>query len=150
LQQSTGAIDFGSVLVSTPATSNFNVSNVGNASATVSYQTTPAELTMFPQNQVVTTGTNYQGTIRFAPTAAQSYAGSAQMLVTGVTCAPVPAAMTLTGKGALSAQVNPTSVNFGNINCGATGTAQSVTLTNTSGADFTWSAATAPTSSYSA
>lgn len=150
LQQSTGAIDFGSVLVSAPATSNFNVSNVGNASATISYQTSPAEFTMFPQNQVVTAGTNYQGTIRFAPTAAQAYTGTAQMQITGVTCGPVPGAIALTGNGALSAQVNPTSVNFGNVNCGATGTAQTVTLTNTSGADFTWSAATAPASSYAA
>jgi hypothetical protein len=145
LAQSTGAIDFGSVLASSPATSTFKVSNSGNAAATVSFDATPSVFTLSPQAQVVGAGAAYDATVRFAPTAQQSYAGTATMKTTGtVLCAPLPKpAITLTGNGALSAQVTPTTVDFGLVSCGSTAAAKTVTLTNTSQATFSWTAAIA-------
>jgi hypothetical protein len=141
LDQSTGAIDFKSVLVSAPATSTFTVTNSGNAPATVSYVTTPAEFSVSPQNQVVGAGANYTATARFAPTAQTMYSGTAQMSVSGtVLCAPLKPAILLSGQGALSAQVTPSSLDFGLVKCGATATAKTLTFVNTSGAPFTWTA----------
>jgi hypothetical protein len=142
LDQSTGAIDFGSVLVSAPATQTFTVSNKGNAPATVSYAAAPSVYTVSPQAQVVGGGANYTATLHFAPTAQQQYPGTAQMTVDASTvlCAAVKPAITLSGQGALDAQVAPTSLDFGLVNCGATGTAKKFTLTNTSKASFTWGA----------
>ena len=75
LEQSTGAMDFGSVLASAPATSTFTVSNSGNAPATVSYTTKPAAFSVSPQAQVVGAAANYIATARFAPTAEQPTPG---------------------------------------------------------------------------
>ncbi|MDB4933293.1 MAG: hypothetical protein JWP87_265, partial [Labilithrix sp.] len=142
LSQSKGAIDFGSVLVSSPATSTFTVSNSGNAPATVSFTTSPAVFTVSPQAQVVGAGASYDATAHFAPTAQQAYAGTAAMTTAGtVLCGALPTpAIALTGNGALSAQVSPSNVDFGLVACGATGTASKVTLTNTSPNSFTWGA----------
>lgn len=141
LDASTAAIDFGSVLASAPATSMFTVTNSGNAPATVSFTTTPSVFTVAPQGQVVGAGANYSATARFAPTAEQLYSGTATMTVAGtVLCAPLKAPINLTGQGALGAQVTPSSLDFGLVNCGSTGTAQKVTLTNTSPSTFTWTA----------
>jgi len=145
LEASTGAIDFGSVLVSAPATSNVTVSNAGNAPATVSFNVAPVVFSVSPQNQVVGAGANYTATARFAPTASQLYSGTAEMTVAAgtVLCAPLKAPLTLTGTGALGAQLSPSSVDFGLVSCGSTGTAQNITLTNTSPATFTWAASLA-------
>jgi hypothetical protein len=145
LDQSTGAVDFGSVLVSAPATSTFTVSNSGNAPATVSYATTPAVFSVSPQAQVLGTGSNYVATARFAPTAEQVYAGTAKMTVEPgtVLCQPLKTAITLTGQGALGAQVTPSTLDFGLVSCGSTGTAKKVTLSNTSPSTFAWTASIA-------
>jgi hypothetical protein len=145
LDASAGSIDFGSVLLSAPATQAFTVSNSGNAPATVSYTTSPAVFSVSPQGQVVGAGTNYMATARFAPTAEQLYSGKATMTVAAgtVLCAPLKPPMNLSGQGAAGAQLSPSSLDFGLVNCGATGTAQKITLTNTSLMSFTWSAALA-------
>ena len=142
LDQSTGAVDFGSVLISAPATSTLTVSNSGNAPATVSYTTNPAVFSVSPQAQVVGTGSTYVATARFAPTGEQLYTGTAQMTVEAgsVLCAPLKQPIMLSGQGALGAQVTPSSVDFGLVSCGGTGTAKKVTLTNTSNATFAWTA----------
>jgi hypothetical protein len=143
LAQSTGSIAFGSVTVSTPATSAFTVSNNGNAAATVSYTAAPSVFTVSPQSQVVGAGASYAATAGFLPTAQQAYSGTASMSVAAGTplCAPLPAAIALSGNGAVSASVTPTSVDFGLVACGNTGSQKNVTLTNTSSAAFSWSAA---------
>ena len=145
LDVSTGAVDFGSVLVSAPATSSFTVSNAGNAPATVSFTPIPDVFSISPQGQVVGAGANYTATARFAPTAQQAYSGTAPMSVDPgtVLCAPLKAPMTLTGQGALGAQVSPSSLDFGLVSCGSTGTAKTLTLSNTSAASFTWAASIA-------
>lgn len=147
LDVSTGAVDFGSVLVSAPATSTFTVSNAGNAPATVSFTPTPAVFSISPQAQVVGAGANYTATARFAPTAEQFYSGTAAMTVDPgtVLCAPLKAPMTLTGQGALGAQLSPSTLDFGLVSCGSTGTAKILTLSNTGAASFTWAASIATT-----
>lgn len=140
VDQSAGSIDFGSVGISSPATSNFTVSNAGNAPATVSYGTNPAVFTVSPQAQVVGAGASYVATARFAPTAQQLYSGTAQMSVPAgtVLCAPLKPAIAFSGQGALGAQVTPSSLDFGLVSCGSAGAAKTLTLVNTSPASFTW------------
>lgn len=145
LAQSAGSIDFGSILVSSPATSTFTVSNAGNSSATVSYGVSPAVFSVSPQGQVVGAGSSFGATARFAPTAQQPYSGGAQMTVASgtVLCAPLKPAIPLSGKGALGAQITPSSLDFGLVACGSTAAPKTVTLTNTSAAGFTWTASRA-------
>ena len=136
------ALDFGSVLETVPATTTFTVSNSGNAPATVSYSTNPSVFTVAPQGQVVGAGATYTATARFAPVAQQSYTGKAIMTVSAgtVLCAPVRPPINLSGAGATGGQISPTTVDFGLVSCGATGTTQTVTLSNTSADEFAWTA----------
>lgn len=142
LEASTGAIDFGSVPPSSAVTSTFAVWNSGNAPAIVSYTTSSAMMSVWPQGQGIGAGNGFVATARFAPTAAQPYAGTATMAVPAgtVLCAPLKPPINLTGRGALGAALTPSSVEFGLVACGSSGAAKTITLSNKSAASFTWSA----------
>jgi hypothetical protein len=150
LAQSAATVAFGSVLIAGgPATFPVTVSNIGNAAATVSYSVSDPSFAMAPMNQNIGGGGSYVSTASFDPTAATSYAGTAQLTVAAgaVLCKPIPPAIALSGSGALSASVT-SSVDFGLVNCNTTAGAQNVTLKNTGSAAFTWTAALAKGTMY--
>lgn len=141
LTQSTPEVNFGSVRVNSTATSPFTVVNSGNAPATVSYAVNNPIFALSPAASLVTGGATYQVTASFTPPAEATYNGTATMSVTDtVLCGPLPAALTLTGKGAKSASLTPTNVDFGQVNCDTQAQAKTVTFTNIGLVAFSWTA----------
>ena len=127
------------------------VGNTGNAPATVvftSIEPPPAPSGIgpfdFQQNVVVSGGATIFPNATFTPTAAISYSGTAALGVAGgtVLCAPLPGQMlTMTGRGTSAlppVTVTPTTVNFGNVNCGtAAHDNTAVRITNNTNASIT-------------
>jgi hypothetical protein len=144
LSQSAPNVGFGSDAVGTTATSQFTVSNTGNASATVSFATQTSVFAVTPQGQTVGGGGSYNAIVTFTPPAASAYTDTAAMSVAPGTalCAPLPAAAMLSGSGTITAvSVAPTNLDFGLVDCGSKGTPLTVTLQNNGSASFDWSAA---------
>lgn len=141
LTQSTAQVNFGSVRVTSTATSPFTVVNSGNAPATVSYAVNNPIFALSPAANVVTGGATYQVTASFTPPAELTYNATATMSVSDtVLCGPLPAALTLTGRGAKSASLSPTNVDFGQVNCNTQAQAKTVTFTNIGLVAFSWTA----------
>ncbi|MEO8878027.1 MAG: choice-of-anchor D domain-containing protein [Polyangiaceae bacterium] len=148
LAESVSRADFGGVNDGTTATSVFTVTNSGNVSAGISFSTSNPAFGVTPQGQVVGgQGGSSTTTISFSPTTSVSYAGSTTMTVPGgtVLCAPLPAAISLSGTGTQNfVSVSPSSLDFGLVGCGQTGQNINVTISNTApkhGASFNWTAA---------
>ncbi|MEO7110968.1 MAG: choice-of-anchor D domain-containing protein [Polyangiaceae bacterium] len=147
LSQSLSSVAFGGVNSGTKATSSFNVVNAGNEPATISYTIVNGAFALAPQGQTLSgDGYSSSATVTFSPTSATAYAGSATMTVAAgtVLCAPLPAALPLTGTGTINyVTVTPSSLDFGLVNCGSKGSSKSVVVSNTapgSGSAFNWTA----------
>jgi hypothetical protein len=144
LSQSTSGISFGPVAVRMTASSQFTVTNTGNAPATVSFDTQTNAFAVSPQGQTVGGGSSYTPIVTFTPSAANAYSDTATMRVAAgaVLCGPLPAGAALSGSGinTTAVSVSPTNLDFGLVGCGSTATPQTVTIQNGGTASFTWSA----------
>jgi hypothetical protein len=145
LSESASSLPFGPTAIGTTASSQFTVTNAGNASATVSFGTQTNAFAVSPQGQTLGAGSSYSPIVTFTPGAANAYMDDASMTVdtSTVLCNPLPSAATLSGSGTTttSVAVAPTNVDFGLVACGSTAAPQAVTIKNDGSASFTWSAA---------
>jgi len=147
----TTPLDFGTQLINTTsAGQTVMIANVGNATLNYSVAlagTNPGQFTLAgaggcTSNCAVSAGSSVMVTVYFSPN--NVGAKSALLRVTPIndpdTLTPID--VTLTGTCiSPTASVNPTSMAFGNIDVGATATAQMLTLTNTGTSTLTISAA---------
>lgn len=143
LNVSPSAIDFGDAVVGTTATQTVGLTNTGNADLTItSAPVTGAgfSITGLTLPLTLTPGQTSSFTARFAPNAGGAANGSISLVSNASNS---PTAVTLSGNGiaqVLTLSVNPTSINFGDVNVGSADT-RSVTVTNTGNANVTITAA---------
>ena len=137
---STTSINFGSVAVGATASSQFTVSNSGNATGALVF--TPGQGTIFglPANAQVNPNTSSAQTGTLTPMGAMSYSDTAGIATASgtVLCQPLPfTSMSLAGAGTAGNVValSASSLTFGSgglVPCGSTGGAKTLTVTNNS------------------
>lgn len=139
---STAAIDFGSVPVGVTASSQFTVSNTGNAAGALVF--TPGQPAVFslPSNALVNANSSSGQTGSLTPAAVRSYSDTATITITvasgTVLCQPLPfTSVALTGAGTAGNVValSTSSLTFGTgglVPCGTTAAAKTVGVTNNS------------------
>lgn len=127
------SINFGNETVGIiTAARSITVTNTGATSLTISsYSSTPPEFQFLYGRSPVTLAPGARATFafRFAPDAAQVFAGSFTLNITGVAPFIVP----MTGSGVSTgavAKVSPNSLTFGSQAAGSTSAPQTVTVTN--------------------
>ncbi|MDP2269342.1 MAG: choice-of-anchor D domain-containing protein [Archangium sp.] len=129
------AVDFGLVPVNTTTTAPLAVVNAGNTSPMVTLTSSNAKFTLDPMSPLaaasgsstVLTGTYAPGTAVLPETAAVTLTLDAAEPL----CAPLPAALPLTGQGTSgSVSFSPVAVDFGAVNCGTTAAPRTVTFRN--------------------
>jgi HYDIN/CFA65/VesB-like, Ig-like domain/Cep192 domain 4 len=131
--------NFGSITVGNSGTQAITITNTGNASATISQANVTGaayKITGLTLPLTLAAGASTSFTASFAPTSAGSSTGQISLLSNATNS---PTVITLSGTGtAQLAQlsVGPTSVNFGSITLGKSGT-QTVTITNTGNVSVT-------------
>jgi hypothetical protein len=122
---------------STSSAKTVTVTNTGTSSVTISAVTiTPTEFTLASGGPVVlAAGASTQYKVKFSPDAVQTFSGQLTLTISGSSSATV---VPLTGNGALaSISVFPTSLTFAGQPLGTTSAPQTVTITNTGGANVT-------------
>ncbi|MDP1825126.1 MAG: choice-of-anchor D domain-containing protein [Archangium sp.] len=137
---STNTLDFGSVAVGATASSQFTVSNSGNATGGLVF--TPGQPTIFglPANAQVNPNTSTGQTGTLSPMGAMSYSDTASIAAASgtVLCQPLPfTSMSLAGSGTSGNVValSASSLTFGAgglVPCGTTASARTVSVTNNS------------------
>jgi hypothetical protein len=135
------SVSFGNVAVGTSGSASVSLSNSGSASVTISQASvTGTGFTMVgsPTGQTIQPGQSISFTAKFSPTSA----GNATGTISVASNAPSsPMTIPLTGAGTQSGLAStPTSVSFGKVVVGASGSA-SVNLSNTGSASVTISQA---------
>src|SRR3989449_3273276 len=145
-------VSFGSLVTGTNTSQTITLKNTGTASLTISQATVSgAGFTISGLTVPVTIAAGGSTTFSaaFAPTTAVSVTGSVSL----VSNAPgSPLAIPLSGTGVAATFLlgaNPTSLSFGNVNVGGTGSL-SATLTNTGNSNVTVSSVTASGTGFSA
>lgn len=135
---STGSLDFGSVPRGATATSQFTLSNSGNAPGALVF--TPGQPSIFslPANAQVNGNAVSPQVGTFSPAAAASYSDTATIAPASgtVLCQPLPrTSLALAGVGTAAnvLLLSASSLSFGLVPCGTTAPAQTVTITNNSG-----------------
>jgi hypothetical protein len=146
------SLNFGSAAVTQTAKSPYSLTNVGNIPALVNLAVGSADFGVLPPNGAssipftLTANGTAAPTITFSPSAVQTYADTMVTTLvqpdsgTVVTCGPLPAPVSLAGSGNNTVVINPTNLDFGTTNCGATAAESKVTLTN-NGASITYTTA---------
>jgi hypothetical protein len=134
---STSSINFGSVLVGVTASGQFTVSNTGNAPGALIF--TPINPAVFgmPANAPVDAASSSILSATFSPSGQMAYSDMATITKTASTvlCQPLPSTtISLAGTGSAGnlLALSSSSLNFGLVPCGTTGTARTVTVTNNS------------------
>jgi hypothetical protein len=130
LSSSASSLSFGSTLVGSSTSQPFTLTNTGTGSVTISQvAATGAGFTLsgFSTGVTLAAGQSLALTANFAPATAGAAAGS----ITVVSTATIsPTTISLSGTGVQpQISVTPTSVSFGNVTAGATGT-QTLTVRN--------------------
>ena len=132
---------FGSVYVQQTASSQFSLTNTGNVSASIALSTGSAAFgVVAPGGGTFPIQLGPNGTVApevtFTPNATQSYTDTLVLSLVppdGGTptpsCGPLPPNVTLTGSGNDNVMVNPTTLDFGFTNCGATAAPQTLAIT---------------------
>ena len=152
------AVAFGGVPINTTSTASFNITNVGNAPATLTAGITngPVYSTLTAVG-AVNPGDMIPETISFTPTAPTPQPAQFSLTKSAgdVLCSPLPP-LSVTGTGTNgTVDVQPSSgLDFGQVNCGSHGAVKTVTITNTGNGAFTYapvftSTMTTPGTSYS-
>src|SRR6266699_2017599 len=122
---------------STSTAKTLTVTNTGTTSVTISAVTiAPTEFTLASGGPVtLAAGASTQYKVKFSPDAVQTFSGQLTLTISGSSTATV---VPLTGNGALaSISVLPTSLTFAGQPLGTTSASQTVTITNTGGANVT-------------
>lgn len=136
---------FGNIPVNSSSPSQsfeiINSGNAGSAPANVSLVmggTNPGSFAATPTSAAVAVGTPSSVGVVFSPGASATNQGATIGLsTTDALCAPLPAALTAVGTGTLAqVSLNPPVVNFGNVNCGSTASAQTIVFTNPGNQDY--------------
>lgn len=136
------AVDFGQVPVNNTASAPFSVVNDGNTSPLVTLTSDNVKFTLNPATPLVAPGgvtTALTGT--YAPgSAVMPEAAQVLLSLDGgePLCAPLPQALALTGEGTSgSVSYSPVALDFGQVNCGATPGARTVTFRNNGNQAYT-------------
>ena len=137
---SSSALDFGAVPVGASATSQFTVTNTGNAAGTLRFLPAQPNIFSLPTEVTLNGGGGAAVTASFTPLAASSYSDSAVLSVAASTvlCQPLSSVrVSLVGAGTGSQVVSQseTSLTFGSggfVPCGTQAAARSFTLRNDS------------------
>lgn len=105
------------------------ISQPANAAFSVTWTGAPAPAKLAP-------GAAMAGLVaRFKPTQADVVSAKAALTITGAVCGAPPSGIALTGRGSKgNLGIQPGALDFGKINCGAAGTPQTVTMTNSGNA----------------
>jgi hypothetical protein len=124
------------------------VTNVGNQAVTVGFTApgapfsltwtgSPSAVVLAPDASVPALAAG------FTPASTSGVMASSAIAVTGAMCGTSPTSLTMNGSGSPStASVSPGLLDFGLVNCGATASAKTVTISNAAAApSFTWTAA---------
>jgi hypothetical protein len=141
-----GSVDFGLVPINNTANAPFSVFNDGNALATVTLASDNASFSLSPLGPTgIAGGLSGPVTATFSPGVSvlpQTANVTAAVDSATVLCAPLPSALTMAGTGTNgSVSYSPVGLDFGNVNCGTTAAAKSVTFTNNGNQNYTISAA---------
>lgn len=133
-------LPFGQVPVNTmSAALPFTVVNTGNpgSAATITLASSSAPFALTTTNGVSAPGSSFGSSVTFSPLVAGSQTSNVTIATTSRLCAALPAAVA-TGTGTAGMVVaTPTSVDFGNVNCGATAGPKTVTFSNPGNQDYT-------------
>lgn len=141
LASTPASVSFGNVVVGASGTASVNLSNTGSASVTVSQASvtgTGFTIVGSPAGQTIQPGGSFSFTAQFSPISVGNAAGSISIASNAPNS---PMTIALTGAGTQAGlSSTPTSVSFGNVAVGTSGSA-SVSLSNTGSASVTVSQA---------
>lgn len=135
-------LDFGLVPINNSSSAPLSVVNDGSAAVQVTLTSDNARFTLSPPGPtgvqgtaaLAVTGTFMPGTSVVQETANVSLSVGANEPL----CAPLPAALVLTGTGTSgSVSYSPAALDWGGVNCGTTGPVKTVTFTNPGNQDYT-------------
>jgi alpha-tubulin suppressor-like RCC1 family protein len=142
LQLTPAIADFGVVAEgATAAPIALTIQNIGNADATVALGSPgDADFTLSPASGTVSAGGILASAVaNFTPSNTSVADTSAPITITGAVCGASPSSIELKGQGT-SGQVaiGPTTLDFGDVNCGSTGTPLTFTVANLGNTALTW------------
>jgi hypothetical protein len=129
-------LSFGGVAIGNTASSQFSVTNTGNASASVSFAVGSQFFTVSP-SFTIDANKGVAPQVTFKPTNVQPYTDTITTSVAAGTplCASPPPTTSVTGSGTNGIGVSPTNFDFGIVQCGAPAAAfQTTTISNTGSA----------------
>jgi hypothetical protein len=143
-------IAFSDVPISKSAANPFVVTNGGNAAASVTLSVDNATFGVTPRvASAVNVGGSLAASASFAPNVVGAASAKISVATADVLCAPLPAALTLTGNGTSGkVAISTSSINFGSVDCGTTAAPQTFTVQNSGTATFNWTAALASGAAY--
>ena len=129
------SVDFGQVPVNTITSAPFAIVNAGNTSPMVSLASNNPKFSLTPGSPLVaSSGASTSLTGTYAPGAAVTPETALVTLTLDVNeplCAPIPSGLPMTGQGTSgSVSYSPVALDFGQVNCGATAPAGTVTFRN--------------------
>ncbi len=155
---STTSLDFGSVAVGSTGSSQYTVTNNGNAAGTLSFASGQPSIFTLPQNATINAHTSAAQVGGFSPASVATYSDTATLSTSQSTvlCRPLPftsVSLAGVGTGANVVSITAQALTFGSgglVNCGTQATAQSVQLTNGSSQtlDLTYTLALGSNSPY--
>jgi hypothetical protein len=130
---------FGGVSIGQTASSQYSVTNTGNAPTTVSFAVGSTHFAIGTADGGapsfnIAANQSVAPVVTFSPTVVQPYTDTVNTTVMPGTplCAAPPATTLLTGQGTTGVSVQPTNLDFGLIQCGQPAAAyQTITITNT-------------------
>ena len=145
LSVSQPALSFGDVTIQQNKAAPFALTNTGNAAVGITLATT-APFTVAPSvpTQVDPGGLPVAATATFAPLAIGNATGTVTISAASgsVLCSDLPPPITMDGQGTNGVvSVSAAALDFLQVNCGGSATAQTFTITNDGTASFTWTAA---------
>jgi hypothetical protein len=136
---STSFGDFGQVPLLGSGSQAFAVVNHGTGPAQVTLTTTPSPVFSVSVASFAIDGMASESeTATFAPDVGGVTTGTLSMSATGVLCAPLPAAIALSGSSGARPRVTPTSLTFAATCGGAAPATQSFKIYNGGDGDMTW------------
>ena len=143
---STNAVQFGIVTVGSTGSSSIAISNAGTADLTISMISLAGSefaISGIATPKTIAAGTSATATLKFQPTLPGVTSGALTIISNDPATPTATVSLNGTGSpaGIAQLQVNPTSLNFGNVAVGNSAT-KSITLTNTGNAGIQISAIT--------
>jgi hypothetical protein len=137
------SMDFGSVRIGSPVNRTLTLMNKGNVAVTANLSVTSSAFSIEGAASGSVTlapgGALGSKDIVLSPTEAKSYDDTLTVSFdpSVAHCAPPPSTISLKGQGSISVGVSPGTLQFGLVDCGTAGAAQTVTISSTSAMNFT-------------